>query len=239
MAKNKQNAVERLGCIYQITNNLTQQIYIGRTISGIDERWREHIIDANNYRDNALLHSDMRKYGSENFSIHIIENNIIESQLDNKEKYYIDILKSRKEYNNYNMTDGGSGTYGCSKLDKTDIEQIYKMLEDTEKYQRIDEIAKQFNVDESTIAKINNGVYWRNKNRVYPIRKTKQHRRYNGEFDGKNNPRAHKVRCVELNKTFDTITEANEYMGVKNSHISNCCRGEYHTSLGYHWEYII
>lgn len=230
---------ERYGCIYQITNNITQQIYIGRTIHGVDERWREHIIDANNYRDNALLHSDMRKYGYENFSIQIIEDNIIESQLDNKEKYYIELLKSRKEYNNYNMTDGGSGTYGCSKLDKNDIEKIYAMLKDIENYPFIDEIAQIFNVDESTIAKINKGVYWKNEYTTYPIRKTKLTRRDKGRSKGKNNPRAHKVRCIELNKTFDTINEANEYLGVKYSHISGCCRGECKTSIGYHWEYAI
>ena len=232
------NKTERYGCIYQITNNITHQIYIGRTINGIKERWREHIIDSNNHRDNALLHSDMRKYGYKNFSIQMIEDNIAEHCLDSKEKYYIDTLKSRKEYNNYNMTDGGSGTYGCSKLNRNDIEQIYNMLKNINEFPYVDEIASRFNVDVSTIAKINKGVYWRNENNTYPIRKTKQFRRYNGEFDGKNNPRARKVRCIELNKTFDTIQEANKFLGAKQSHISSCCRGERKTSLGYHWEYV-
>ena len=233
---NDSNIKERYGCIYQITNNITQQIYIGRTISGIDERWKEHIVDANNYRDNAILHSDMRKYGYENFSIQIIEDNIVENQLDDKEKYYIETFKSRKEYNNYNMTDGGSGTYGCSKLDKNDIEKIYAMLKDIEKYPHIDEIAQIFNVDESTIAKINKGVYWKNERITYPIRKTKLTRRDNGKNKGKNNPRAHGVRCLELDLVFDTINDANKYFGVKQSHIGDCCKGKRNLAIGYHWE---
>lgn len=233
---NDSNIKERYGCIYQITNNITQQIYIGRTISGIDERWKEHIVDANNYRDNAILHSDMRKYGYENFSIQIIEDNIVENQLNDKEKYYIETFKSRKEYNNYNMTDGGSGTYGCSKLDKNDIEKIYAMLKDIEKYPHIDEIAQIFNVDESTIAKINKGVYWKNERITYPIRKTKLTRRDNGKNKGKNNPRAHGVRCLELDLVFDTINDANKYFGVKQSHIGDCCKGERNLAIGYHWE---
>lgn len=227
---------ERYGCVYQITNNITQQIYIGRTINGIDERWKEHIVDANNYRDNAILHSDMRKYGYENFSIQIIEDNIVENQLDDKEKYYIETFKSRKEYNNYNMTDGGSGTYGCSKLDRNDIETIYEMLNDIEKYPHIDEIAQIFNVDESTIAKINKGVYWKNEHIIYPIRKTKLTRRDNGKNKGKNNPRAHGVRCLELDLVFDTINDANKYFGVKQSHIGDCCKGKRNLAIGYHWE---
>jgi len=204
----------------------------------MEERFREHIVDAKKFRDNAALHKAMRQYGYNNFTTKIIEDNIPESQLDSKEKYYIKQLNSRKEFNNYNLTDGGSGTFGMSKLDRTEIEQIYLLLKNVDEYPYIDEIAKQFNVDESTIAKINKGIYWHNNSLTYPIRKTKTKRRYNGEIDGDKNPRACKVKCIELDKTFDTIKEANNYLGVKHSHISACCRGERNTALNYHWEKV-
>lgn len=47
-----------------------------------------------------------------------------------------------------------------------------------------------------------------------------------------------KVKCVELNKVFDSMTEAAKELGLANcSHISGCCRGERKTCGGYHWKY--
>jgi hypothetical protein len=49
-----------------------------------------------------------------------------------------------------------------------------------------------------------------------------------------------KVMCVELNLTFNTIKEAEEWVGVKGSRISNVCnlkRG-CKTCGGYHWRYV-
>lgn len=48
-----------------------------------------------------------------------------------------------------------------------------------------------------------------------------------------------KVRCVELNKTFDSIVEATKYFnGKSKSSISNVLNGRSETAFGYHWEYI-
>lgn len=45
-----------------------------------------------------------------------------------------------------------------------------------------------------------------------------------------------KIFCVELDKTFNSMTEAAIYVGVTKSSISNCCNGRSKTSGGYHWE---
>ena len=38
-------------------------------------------------------------------------------------------------------------------------------------------------------------------------------------------------------KRFKSITEANEHLKVKNSHITDCCKGKRKTSNGYIWKY--
>ena len=60
-----------------------------------------------------------------------------------------------------------------------------------------------------------------------------------GKNTGKNNPKATKVYCVELEQYFDTVTEASEYVGCCISSISkvlnpNKCNK---TAKGYHWVY--
>ena len=180
----------------------------------------------------------MRKYGYDNFVIEPLEENIPNEHLNEKEMFYIDLLKSKKEYGNYNLTNGGDGGQKSSKLDNVKIQELYAMLLDTDQYPWIQEIADYFDMDASEISKINNGIYWRDDKLTYPLRKTKQKRSDSGKWVGKNNPRASPVRCVELNMTFDTISEANHYFGVKQSHIGDCCRGDRVKALGYHWEWM-
>jgi hypothetical protein len=180
----------------------------------------------------------MRKYVYDNFVIESLEDNIPNDELDKKEIFYIDLLKSKKEYGNYNLTNGGDGGQISSKLDNIKIQELYAMLLNTKKYPRIQEIADYFNMDDSEIAKINKGIYWRDDTLTYPLRKTKQVRSDHGKWVGANNPRARAVRCIELNIIFDTITNANNYFGVKHSHIGGCCRGDRKTALGYHWEWV-
>lgn len=47
-----------------------------------------------------------------------------------------------------------------------------------------------------------------------------------------------KIKCLELNKTFNSINEAARYMKVHHSSIRHCLSGRFKTSCGYHWEYI-
>lgn len=53
-----------------------------------------------------------------------------------------------------------------------------------------------------------------------------------------NNPARRKVLCVELNKMFETITEAYETLNIDISAIVKCCKGKRYTAGGYHWTYI-
>ena len=45
-----------------------------------------------------------------------------------------------------------------------------------------------------------------------------------------------KVYCIELEQTFDSIQEAEEFTGAKG--IIKVCKGIRKTSGGYHWEYV-
>lgn len=45
------------------------------------------------------------------------------------------------------------------------------------------------------------------------------------------------VYCVELDKVFDSVSDAAAEIGVNVSRISECCSGKQKTSGGYHWKY--
>lgn len=46
-----------------------------------------------------------------------------------------------------------------------------------------------------------------------------------------------KVYCVELDKEFNSQTEAAKEIGVSSSRISECCRGITKKAGGYHWQF--
>ncbi len=55
---------------------------------------------------------------------------------------------------------------------------------------------------------------------------------------GGRNPNAKAVRCVELNKVFETAKEAEDATNISQVCISRCCNGTRKTTGGYHWEFV-
>jgi group I intron endonuclease len=98
-----------MGYIYKISCLQSDNIYIGKTESSVEERWKEHYkASANpNHKDYDLpIHRAIRKYGKENFIIEKIDNGVGE-ELKQKEKYWIKYYNSY--FNGYNATLGGDG----------------------------------------------------------------------------------------------------------------------------------
>lgn len=89
--------------IYKITNLINNKQYIGQTIKTKEQRWREHISPSSRctYIKNAI-----QKYGKENFIIEQIDSAESLSELNEKEKYWIDKLNSLTP-NGYNLRTGG------------------------------------------------------------------------------------------------------------------------------------
>ena len=95
------------GFIYKISNSINNKVYIGKTLSTIEKRFLEHQKDC--FKDEEEirpLYRAMRKYGTEKFSIELIEEVPIE-YLSEREKYWIDYYQSYG--NGYNATLGGDG----------------------------------------------------------------------------------------------------------------------------------
>lgn len=98
-----------MGYIYKITNIINQDFYIGQTKCKLNARFRTHKSNAKSSKYiNNKFYNAVLKYGINNFKINVLEecNN---EELDNKEIYYIDLLKPK-----YNTSKGGKSTKGFS-----------------------------------------------------------------------------------------------------------------------------
>lgn len=93
LAANVVGVEDKMG-IYKITNIKTKECYVGQAVS-IKDRWNEHVkcglgIDT---PANNKLYKSMQEFGLWNFSFEILEE-CPREQLNEKERYYIDLYQS-------------------------------------------------------------------------------------------------------------------------------------------------
>ena len=129
-----------MGLIYKYTNMITTDAYIGKTISTINERFKGHLSAIDNGSD-AHFHRALRKYGIENFNSEVLEDEIKEENINEREIYWIQYYDTFN--NGYNMTQGGDG--GNTRINFTDEEKknYYKKISVGNKGRRRSEDMKQ------------------------------------------------------------------------------------------------
>lgn len=96
--------------VYKIINEITSEIYIGKTINQISDRFKRHCYLAA-FGSDTYLHRAIRKYGQDNFKVELIEKYSSLELLNEGERHWILNLNP-----NYNMTSGGDG--GDTSLSK-------------------------------------------------------------------------------------------------------------------------
>ena len=136
--------------IYKITNKINNKCYIGQTIKNAEERWKEHQAHAFGTHPNDVnktLYKAIRKYGLENFTFEVLQDNIeTYEQLDKAEIYWIDFYNS--------FVKGYNETFGGQKYHK--ILPNKEIIEDYYKTRSARKTALNFRIDHSTVDDILN-----------------------------------------------------------------------------------
>lgn len=201
-----------MGYIYKVTCKNSNKIYIGKTESSVNGRWKEHCRAAflESHGDyNFPFHRAIRKYGVENFIIETIDQTENPEELKEKEKYWINFYNSY--YDGYNSTLGGDGQ--C-KYNYNDIVNYYLThdcsLKDT---------CLHFKIYDQV-------VYSALKSKNIDYKKLK-----NTNKRKKNNK---KILCVELNKVFNSMKEIDNYFNkIVHPNIRRCLNGTTKKAYGY------
>jgi group I intron endonuclease len=199
-----------MGEIYIIHNDLNDKKYIGKAKYGAAHRWREHI--GYDLQNNQYIHRAMRKYGVEHFYYEVLETNLEDNILNEREKYWIKTYNSHVP-TGYNMTFGGDGGPGRKPL--------------TEQEKHINKIARE------------QGVFLGPEKNFENYKKTEK---YQQDLKKKCKRVAMLDRHTQQTlKEFDSIKEAVQFLGEKPAArvgISNCANGKINHSYGYKWKFI-
>lgn len=249
--------VNSLCGVYKIVNNLNGKVYIGQSIS-IQSRWKEHV-NALRRGDSkcTLLQRAWNKYGEENFTFEILELCSADI-LDDIEIKYISFYDSCNS--GYNIEPGGNKNKHLSEetkqklreshlgkkmsdeaiqkmsearmgeqnpmYGKTHSEEARKKISDTHKGKPGHPISDEV---KEIIRQANLGKNLSDETRKKISEATKGRPAYN------KNPRP--VYCIELDKVFNTASDAGKELNIRSSNIINCCEHIRKTCGGYSWIY--
>ena len=211
--------------IYKITNDINDKVYVGKTTTSIQDRFKEHCSDAFRERNEKRpLYNAMKKYGIEHFKIEMIEE-CADDILSEREVYWIAYYKGYED--GYNATKGGDGKmfYDREKIKDELLINPYPK-EVAQKFNCSTDlvyiVAKQYNIE--TKSKGQERLK-EQKKVVYQYDKITNE--YIQSFDSTvsaANWCFENAKCTTLNS------------GVR-AHISECAQGKRKSAYGYIWSY--
>lgn len=245
------------GYIYKITNLINNKIYIGKTITTPNKRFKRHIsssFNKNNTGYNCYLHSSIRKYGKENFVVEEICY-CDENELSRAECYFIKIHKE-KGFSLMNLTDGGEGMCGY-KPSKETIEKIKKKnsikvyqydLEGNfiKCFNSIKTASIENNLFDSSIIKVckgqilsSGGYLWSYEYKDMTL-ESQNNKTKSYKSKGANRTTSRPVLMIDIN---GNIVKRYEYLrevlkdGYDNGTISKVCNRRLKTAYGFNWKF--
>lgn len=105
--------------VYKAVNKKNGKCYVGQTVRTLDKRKYSHGLSAKNGEAGYPFHRALLKYGEENFEWHVLCECSSKKEMDEKEIYYIQELKSHIKEGGYNLTFGGGGNLGYVPTEET------------------------------------------------------------------------------------------------------------------------
>ena len=213
-----------MGKIYKIINDINDKVYVGKTMSTIEKRFKEHCADSTRRdEENRPLYRAMNKYGIEHFSIHLIEE-CPDEEASAREQYWIGFYKGYT--NGYNATRGGDGK---AYIDVSELLRLWNLGKS------LSEISEIVHHDKSWISMLlkEKGI---KESEIFERGMSKK----GVEMLDKN--------TEEILNTFSSTRDAARFLikekGLKPSneggysgHISEVCQGKRKTCQGYKWRY--
>jgi group I intron endonuclease len=241
--------------IYKITNKINEKIYIGQTKINPIKRFKQHCCAK------TIFGKEIRLVGKENFSLEIICDNILEKDIHNLEVDYI------KKYdciypNGYNRNKGGVYNKEMCQEARDAIGRAHKGKKLSEKQRLIlnSIMSGENNPNRRKVICLNNGKIfdslteasiWCNDKNISNCAKISmccsgKKYSYKGYFwsylDNIAEPviktNRKKVKCIELDRVFESVTEAADYLKADLSYIAKCCKDKSKKCKGYTFQYI-
>lgn len=241
--------------VYILTNSINNKKYIGKTKGSLAARMASHKSEARKEKPKQRVHRAIKKYGWENFTVGVLENNIDSLEnLNKKEMFYIGSHNTTDPNIGYNFTiggDGGSGTFGDKNpafgkkrpdLSERNSKNAGKTLEEIHGTEKALKIKNAMSV----------GGLGRKLSEASKIKcsESKKEAWKNGIYDspeiqakftcgkGKPSKRRRSVYSPELNMTFESVTSAALFIKTSPGNVCSVLKQNLKHIKGYTFVYL-
>lgn len=237
--------------LYAHVNKINYKIYIGITSKKPKYRWD----NGNGYVNCTYFYKAIKKYGWDNFEHIVLAKNISKEFALKLEKFYIKKCNSHNEKYGYNCTTGGdfpmirpetSNKKRKSMLNKnkgknSPLSKPVFCLETGKKFDCLKQVSEILNIDSSSVSRVckgksitAGGLHWLYEEdylKLTDIERQniilKKHKRESGIIK--------KVKCIETDKSFNSIKSASIAMGLNPKRISDVINNKINSTKGYHF----
>lgn len=247
--------------IYKITNLINNKCYVGQTKRSLDERWYGHCS-----KDGCTaLHNAILKYGKESFKIEIIDRANTESELNEKERYWIEKLNTIAPLG-YNLRSGGD-RFELSEVSKQRLSNTISQTWKEHKYiatwkrkicqytldgnlirvwDSMSEAANHLNISDKHIPDVClgkrrscGGFMWRYYEDTLgePIVFPKRKRNPKRWFDSHRKEIDQFDKDGNFIKRWNSALEASQALGISTGQLCDTCKGKHKSAKGYIWKY--
>lgn len=218
--------MEKIYCVYKHTNKINNKVYIGQTCQKPEYRWGKN---GNNYIQCPYFWKAIQKYGWENFQHEILETDIPQNKINEREQFYILQYESYKEDRGYNCSKGGQNcpnTISEATREKY-RENMKKRWEQPGYKEYFSQLMKDKYADEQ---------YYNSHVRA---QLSEEHRKAIKEATINTSHWNEKaVICLETNEIYKSSGEAGRILQINSNNIRSVCTGERRTAGGYHWLFV-
>lgn len=228
-----------MGLIYKAVNQQNGKIYIGQTTRSLQVRKQEHYYK----KDNTYFHLALQKYDEDTFIWSIIEQNIPNNLLNEREQYWIQYYNSNNREKGYNMTSGGDNTDALNTWRKQHPELVtpmaqagyYAMQNKLTQNPELELLRKQKAAQSNReYAKSHPKEKYEQGRKAYLLHKEERDK----QFEEFHRQQSKRTLCVETGIIYSSASEAYRQTHISQGNISAVCRGQRETAGGYHWKYI-
>lgn len=238
--------------IYKYTNSINGKIYIGQTKNSLEQR----ALNGTNYKGSRYFYNAIQKYGWNKFIPEILEDGLSLEEANIREEYYISLFNSTDPNIGYNIRLGGQNS-DLSDETKTIIsakaKERYKdktknpMFGKKHSVESIKKMRELKSGENNPMYGIPMSEYSKVKRRKTCIERNINFSHEWSEIAKRNasirlkelaKEWSKKVICIEDNLTFDTITSAANYYGVKKATLSGHLNGRQKTCKNKHFEFV-
>ena len=248
--------------IYKHTNKINGKVYIGQTCKDPEERWNK----GKGYACCSYFYAAIKKYGWDGFDHEIILNNLTADEANEAEERIIAEYDSTNPLQGYNLLKGGRNKIPdertrakMSESHRGEKHPNYGKHLSEETRRKIGESHRAENLSEESRIKMIESQKGR---RASKETREKMSKARKGKRVGKDNPMYGKhlseetkekignairggkhprsvcVRCVELEKSWNCISDCARELSLNRSNITATCKGKHKTVGGYHFEYV-